>query len=235
MLLRLIEEKYPLDAVVFYDTGMEFDSIYHIRDRIKPILQANNISFVELHPKRPFLYDMLEHQIKYRYREGYHTGYGWCGGVCRWGTRTKVRAIQHYKHSIADDVIDYVGIAADEFARFEKEKSPEKRFPLVEWGMTESDCLCHCRTAFIPVKSRSPAVAEGQIDLYDILDRVSCWCCSNKNQKELRNIYTYLPQYWERLKYLQSRIESPMKKYVRNGVPYGNVFEMEKVFQEETK
>lgn len=78
-------------------------------------------------------------------------------------------------------------------------------------------------------------MAEGQIDLYDILDRVSCWCCSNKNQKELRNIYTYLPQYWERLKYLQSRIESPMKKYVRNGVPYGNVFELEKVFQEETK
>ena len=33
MLLRLVEEKKPLDAVVFYNTGMEFDAIYRIRDR----------------------------------------------------------------------------------------------------------------------------------------------------------------------------------------------------------
>lgn len=28
MLLRLMEESWPLDVVVFYDTGMEFDCIY---------------------------------------------------------------------------------------------------------------------------------------------------------------------------------------------------------------
>ena len=38
MLLRLLEENYPLDAVVFYDTGMEFDAIYHIRDKVKAML-----------------------------------------------------------------------------------------------------------------------------------------------------------------------------------------------------
>jgi len=30
MLLRLIEEKKPLDEVVFYNTGMEFKCIYKI-------------------------------------------------------------------------------------------------------------------------------------------------------------------------------------------------------------
>ena len=29
MLLRLIEEGKPLDEVVFYDTGMEFECIYN--------------------------------------------------------------------------------------------------------------------------------------------------------------------------------------------------------------
>ena len=43
MLLLLIEKKCPLDEVVFYDTGMEFQAIYNIRDKILPILKENNI------------------------------------------------------------------------------------------------------------------------------------------------------------------------------------------------
>ena len=33
MLLKLIENNYQLDEVVFYDTGMEFQCIYKIRDK----------------------------------------------------------------------------------------------------------------------------------------------------------------------------------------------------------
>ena len=86
MLLRLLEESYPLDAVVFYNTGMEFDAIYRIRDKIKPILDKQGIELVELHPSEPFIYSMLERPIKYRKKEGLHYGYGWCGGPCRWAT-----------------------------------------------------------------------------------------------------------------------------------------------------
>lgn len=77
---------------------------------------------------------------------------------------------------------------------------------------------------------------ENGIRLYDVLDRVSCWCCSNKNRKELKNIYTYMPEYWERLKYLQSKIDKPMKrlKNKKYGM-YGNVFDLEKVFESEDK
>ena len=44
-------------------------------------------------------------------------------------------------------------------------------------------------------------------------------------------IYQFLPQYWERLKELQAQIPMPMKPYSRKGVPYGNVFDLEKVFE----
>lgn len=37
----------PLDFVVFYDTGMEFQAIYNIRDKIKPILKDKGIKFSE--------------------------------------------------------------------------------------------------------------------------------------------------------------------------------------------
>ena len=63
MLLCLIEKKYPLDIVLFYNTGMEFEAIYRIRDKIVPVLEELGIDYVELHPSEPFLYTMLERPV----------------------------------------------------------------------------------------------------------------------------------------------------------------------------
>ena len=77
-------------------------------------------------------------------------GYDWCGGIRRWGTSGKLSAInKHYKENYGDEVIvEYVGIAADERNRVKKYRrkrnKPIKRYPLVEWGMTEQNCLKYC-------------------------------------------------------------------------------------------
>lgn len=193
MLLRLMEENCPLDAVVFYDTGMEFDAIYRVRDKAKHMLKKSGIDYVELHPDEPFLYSMFERKVKNRFRDGFHYGYGWCGGTCRWGTRAKTEAIMRFKKSIHDDVTDYVGIASDEQHRFGKAQSEYKVLPLVSWGMTEADCLSYCRERGWDWIERTK---NGDTDLYDVLGRVSCWCCRNKNLSELRAIWKYLPDYW---------------------------------------
>ena len=118
-----------------------------------------------------------------------------------------------------------MGIASDEATRLEK-LEPPKYSLLAEAGMTEADCLEFCY-------ERGFFWEENGVRLYDILDRVSCWCCKNKNRKELKAIYQFLPQYWEQLKKLQSQMAMPMKPYSRKGVPYGNVFDMERVFEQE--
>ena len=218
MILRLIEENKPLDEVVFYDTGMEFEAIYKVRDKILPLLAEKGIKYTELKPDRPFMYDMLEKPIKD------HFGYGWCGGMCRWGTTAKQKALDDYAEK--KNAIVYIGIAYDEPNRLAKEIKPYKIHPLFDWQMTEGDCLTYCY-------SKGFDWVESGIDLYSILDRVSCWCCCNKNKKELYNIYRYLPQYWERLKDLQSKIDRPMKKFQNKQYGfYGNVFDMEKVFKQ---
>ena len=113
MLLLILETRQPLDEVVFFDTGMEFQAIYDIRDKVKPILEKNGVIYTELVPPRPFLYDMLECPHTRR-KDGITTyGYGWCGGACRWGTGIKKRVIN--KHTAGAHV--YVGIAADERKR----------------------------------------------------------------------------------------------------------------------
>ena len=87
--------------------------------------------------------------------------------------------------------------------------------------MTEKDCLnyCHDNNIFW---------FEGDIELYSVLDRVSCWCCRNKNLKELKAIWKYLPYYWKCLKGLQSRIDEPFKQS-------GSIFELERRFEKESE
>lgn len=214
MVLRLIEENKPLDEVVFYDTGMEFQAIYNVRDRLLPLLDEKGIKYAELKPDRPFMYDMLERPKTKRTGEKV-CGDGWCGGACRWGTFAKQRALNKY----CGNNYTYIGLATDEQRRLENLEA-HKHSPLAEWEMTEKDCLEYCRSKGY---SWTESSANGDIDLYDILDRVSCWCCTNKNLKELRNIYWKLPQYWERLRNLQSRISRPIK-------PSGSIFDLERRF-----
>lgn len=217
MLLKIIEQELPLDEVVFYDTGMEFEAIYNIRNRIVPLLKNRGIKYVELKPKEPFLYTMFEKPVNKR--NGQKTyGYSWCGGRCRWGTTAKLKAIDDY----CEGAVQYVGLAFDETNRLKKERKGYKLFPLVTFGMTEKDCLKYCY-------EKGFDWLENGVDLYSILDRVSCWCCCNKNLKELRNYYKYLPSYWSQLKDLQLRTSRPMKynKY--------SVFDLEKKFSDETR
>ena len=120
MLLTLIAKEYPLDEVVFYDTGMEFQAIYDTRDQMMPRLERLGIKYTRLEPEKPFFFDMLERPV-YSKQKGIHQGYGWCGGLCRWGTTGKLKAIDRYAE--ARDAMVYVGIAADETLRLEKNGS----------------------------------------------------------------------------------------------------------------
>lgn len=232
MVRGLIKKGYPLDEVVFYDTGAEFRAIYDARDHLLPLLNANGIKYTELHPARPFFYDMLEKPV-YSKKNGHHCGYGWCGGRTRWGTAAKTAALDKHMNEISDkgfNVTQYVGIAADETHRIDRNMVKGKRLPLVEWGWTEADCLALCYAEGVTWE-------ENGIRLYDILDRVSCWCCANKNLKELRNIRRELPEYWERMKDLQAKISKPIKaaRTSKTGkiTPERSIFDLDKLFARE--
>lgn len=131
MLLTLIAKGYPLNEVVFYDTGMEFEAIYHTRDQMLPRLEQLGIKYTRLEPENPFLFDMLERPVCSK-QKGTHQGYGWCGGLCRWGTTGKLKAIDRYAE--ARDAMVYVGIAADETPRLEKNGS---RISCTRWRSGE--------------------------------------------------------------------------------------------------
>ncbi len=204
MLLILLEDKYQLDEVIFFDTGMEFKAIYDIRNRIKRILKRKGIKYTELKPKIPFVEKMLEVIVTKRNGEK-QSGYGLCGGLCRWGTSEKILVTDRYLEDRygKNGYRVYVGIAADEKERFKVDIT--KCYPLRFWGMTEEKCLKYCYNCGFEWR-------ENGIRLYDIFDRVSCWCCGNKNKKELDNMLTYLPNYYLDYIKLLKRIKKNNKK-----------------------
>lgn len=140
MLLLILEKGLPLDEVIFYDTGAEFESIYQMRDKF--IAEHPNIKVTTLRPKEPFFYSMFARPVKKRGTNEVHKhGYGWCGGVCRWGTSGKTGILD--KYATNDSAVVYVGIAYDEPTRHAK--LPEwKTSPIYDAGMTEADCLAYC-------------------------------------------------------------------------------------------
>lgn len=208
LLLELIRRKEPLDEVVFFDTGWEFPVMYEHIEKVKKICEGEGIKFVTLRPKMSFDYCMFEHTTK-----SGKCGYSWCGGNCRWGTTFKLQSLDQYAKAKKDCIV-YIGIAADETERLQKERAEYKRFPLAEWGITEAECLKGCYGAGFDFGG-----------MYEHLDRLSCKFCKNKNLKELRNIRKYYPEVWEELKDYQRRTDRPYKGEGQS------VFDLERRFE----
>ena len=203
MLLKLLELNYPLDEVIYFDIGVEFDSIKVNAEKMKPLLEEKGVTFTILKPKDDFLYTMTEKPVKKRTGE-LQSGYKWCGGSARWGTTLKLEAIkEHYKTYQNEMIVEYVGVASDERQRINRQRLENtiKIYPLAEWEMKEKDCLEYCY-------SKGFHWNENGYELYDLLDRVSCKYCRNKNLKELRNIYHFMPGIWKELKELQEKVIS---------------------------
>lgn len=200
MLNIMLEKGMQIDEVVFFDTGWEFDSVYRNIELHKQKLKRLGIKFTILKPSKSFDYLAFEKEV--HKKDGtIQKGYSWCGGLCRWGTTEKLKALEKY----CQGSIEYVGLAYDEQERIAKKRKGIKKFPLNDWQMKEIDALNDCY-------SRGITYQEGKYKLYDLLVRASCYCCGNKNLKELRNIYHYLPCYWDKLKDKQSKTDRLYKK-----------------------
>jgi hypothetical protein len=166
---------------------------------------------------------MFEKPVK-EHKGGSHNGYSWCGlKGCRWGTTEKILAINAYFETEPNHT-QCVGIAVDEIERLEKERKGNKRFPLAEWGITESECLQGCYS-----------LGYDWEGLYEDLDRVSCKFCALKNLKELRNIYRKMPEVWDELRDYQFRTYYPYKGEGKSVFDLEVRFELEKEFEDKGK
>ena len=212
MLLRMLEENMQVDEIIYCDTYKEFPQMYkHIEKIKKYIKEKYNKEITTLKAEKDFDYYMFEHE-KTRGKNKGKRGYGWSSGRCRWCTTLlKNNAINKYLLKYKQEgYIEYIGIAYDEQNRIK-----DKFYPLVDWKMTEKDCLEYCYSK-----------GFNWSGLYEHLDRVSCWCCPLKRISEYKVLYKYYPELWQKLKEMDKKANNRFRKDY-------TVEELENKFKEE--
>lgn len=199
------ERGYQIDEIVAADEGMWWPQAYDVLKKITEITGIP-VTIIEPADDKKFEHLMLDHVITKGKRKG-TKGYGWPTPLNRWCTTfCKARPLDaHLKRKEKEGykVVLYIGIAADEENRAAKEggiAKVEKRFPLIDWGMTEADCLQYCYDHGIDFGG-----------LYEHFTRLSCWCCPLMRIGDARNLYHYYPEKWEELKSLDNRCRNNWK------------------------
>lgn len=183
MLHVMLERGENVHSAVFFDTGWEFPEMYTHLDLIE---QKTGIKIIRLKPNKSFN-DWMFNQLVIA-RKGIfkgklkYVGNGWPSMSRRWCTRIKVDAIRTYQNTVKDHVA-CVGYAVDEVGR---ERKPLIRYPLDEFHMTEADCLNHCKD-----------LGYHWGGLYEIFDRVSCFCCPLQGKSGLKKLREHRPELYE--------------------------------------
>lgn len=197
MLLRMIEEKMPIDIILWCDTGLEFPEM---EDHVKKVEEYIGRPITRLKAEKDFMYWATEHErvVKSEKIPGVKPGeimkgYAYPSAKSRWCTKElKTNVMGRYLKDLNKqyEVIRYIGIAYDEPTRIR-----EFNYPLVDWKMTEADCLDYCY-----------ARGFDWGGLYEIWDRVSCWCCPLQSLECLRKLKENRPELWLKLKEMDREI-----------------------------
>lgn len=212
----MIRRDMPIDMVLNVDTGMEFSAMYDHIDKVERfLLSERGIPITRLKPPKTF-----EHLMFDAVREtkpGQPVGYGWPSIRVRWCTgQLKTGLIDRYLRDLPTRPYQYIAFASDEGYRLERPNNQDayKRYPLVEWGVTEAQAL-----------AGSYAAGYTWDGLYEKVSRVSCWCCPLQGLDDLRALWAFYPEVWEQLRALDDRAIQQFGKES----PYGQFRKKESV------
>lgn len=209
MLLRKIERGDHIDEVLCCDTTVEFPAMYRHIEKVKKVVEAAGIKFTTLRSEHDFEYFLAKVDVPGRAPTAKHfgvPGFGWSSFRNRWCTKhLKIKIINAYLAELHDkyEVIQYIGIAADEDYRLEREHNQDQnhRHPLREWGWDEATALRYCYDRGYDW--------EG---LYEIFrnektgrSRVSCWLCPLQDYSSLRKLRKHFPELWDELQELDTK------------------------------
>ena len=195
LLLMLLERKEPVYRVVFIDTGWEFLEIYNHLKTIEKLI-GQKITRIAYH--RSFEEQLL--------RYGWPTVSGW------WCKGSKQKAFSKYLNQLnrlksEEEIIQVLGIAANESHRIKQNSKYYKRYPLVEWGVSEEEALQYCKKKGFDWGG-----------LYKIFHRVSCRYCPERGVSGTRLLRKHYPAIWNDIRF-KTRYIVGNQGYIRGKTP----------------
>jgi len=174
MLHLLLDEGIKVDRLLYFETEWDFPQM------------AAHLSLVEKNT------GLKVTKIRnYRYFSELLALWGWPKSSGGWCTACKRDNCVKYVRGIKGEKTEFIGFSADEVKRTQtgqmlKRKWPV-RFPLIEAGMGEADSLRLCKS-----------LGYHWDGLYDVMDRVSCFCCPKGGKSKRKTIRENFPALWSK-------------------------------------
>lgn len=207
------EHNEPLDTIVFcevmYDlknniSGENPQHIKFIREKAKPLFESWGYKVDILRADRDYLdffHRIIEKPRKHMDHKGKKFGFP-VFGLCGVKRDLKLKPIKEYYKGIPGDVIQYVGICADEKRRLLSLHSQPGRISLLDkYGFTEQMAREKCEE----YELLSPS--------YQFSDRGGCWFCPNAKLAEHREIKKLYPDVWNQFVSLENEDNVANYKY----------------------
>lgn len=219
----MIEHGEQIHSVVCCDMGpWEFPAM---RDHIKAVEESTGIPIVRVKPRYDPVYQLIEKPVTRKgTKKVYRLGSNWPSPIRRWCTNQKILAIKRYLKTVPG-AVSCIGIATDEKHRLEtlasKSNKNTRRYPLIEYNVTETQALQYCYD--------KGYTWDG---LYQIFDRVSCFCCPLQRLGELRKLRRYFQDLWSRMLDWDSQIDTSWEVGFKG---YSTVLDLENRFDEEDR
>jgi 3'-phosphoadenosine 5'-phosphosulfate sulfotransferase (PAPS reductase)/FAD synthetase len=212
MLLMMLEKNVHIDKIVFADTTFEYPEMYDWIDTIEKLIGR---PITKLMPRVNF-YDWFYGTFTRGRLKGRVRGFPYVVNPCYWNREAKYLPLEK-AHGVGNTI--FIGIAYDERKRTERKQytkfNNEYRFPLVEWKMTEDDCINYL-------------INKGLDHPLIKFKRTGCWLCPKQSIGSLRILYEDYPNLWAELKRLE--MDSPHGFRVK-----GTLTELERRFDDEKR
>lgn len=190
------------DAIVFADTGVEYQATYdYLSDVSGPYAKQHGLVIITLGPewRTPhYQADLEQYCLDHRMLPG--TWIRWCTN------HYKIQVIAHYRKQMmgattASPTETWIGISVDESRRAVLAIDPTevKRYPLIELGMSRLDCESVIISAGLAVPPKS-----------------GCWFCPFQKQARWHQLKRERPDLFDRALQLERNAQGKgaAKKYL---------------------
>lgn len=178
MLILIKKHNLSLDEIVYADVG---DWMWGgVNEHLKKVEEYMDMPITKI-------------DISPQLIEGFKK-WGFPSPLVRWCTGLKRDNINKYLGKYKSGLTQYVGMAADELHRTENKRYKKGviKYPLIDYGYTEKDALKLCYDEGFDFGG-----------VYEQRSRYNCWCCPLQKLDELRVLFKYYPDLWQKMREMQ--------------------------------
>ena len=196
MIHKLLEHGEKIAEVIYFECEWDFPQM---ENHIAKVVANTGIEVTRVRNYRRFS------ELVKRYGMPHPSG-GWCTDRKTQACNKIIRALK--------GTVECIGFTTDELHRAERiNKKWEVRFPLIEFGMSEQDCLDYCYS-----------LGYDWEGLYEVFNRVSCFCCPKAGAKRIEQLKEHYPELYAFTMKLRSRAMTFLSKATSDNIVLWTIY-----------